>query len=61
MVVRRLKYLFFGKSLPVAPGDHDTLAISPHVNFFSFREIIRLVNDAGLRVAQAANRTILCG
>jgi SAM-dependent methyltransferase len=61
MVLRRLKYLLYGKSLPVAPEDHDTLAISPHVNFFSFREIVRLVNDAGLRVAQAANRSILCG
>jgi SAM-dependent methyltransferase len=60
VVLRRLKYLLFGKSRPV-PGDHDTLAISPHVNFFSFREIVRLVNDAGLRVAQAANRSILCG
>lgn len=61
LVLRRLKYLLLGRSMPVAPADRDTLAISPHVNFFSFREIVRLFNEAGLRVAQAANRSILCG
>jgi len=61
MVLRRLKYLLRGRSMPVAPQDRDTLAISPHVNFFSFREIVRLFSEAGLHVARATNRSILCG
>jgi SAM-dependent methyltransferase len=61
MVLRRLKYLLRGRSIAVAPENRDTLAISPHVNFFSFREIVCLFNEAGFRVAQAVNRSILCG
>jgi SAM-dependent methyltransferase len=38
-----------------------TLAISPHVNFFSFREIGRLFAAAGLAVERYRPRTVLCG
>jgi len=58
MVLCRVKYLLRGRSLPVGPGNRDTLAISPHVNFFSFREIVRLISESGLRVARTANRSI---
>lgn len=39
----------------------DTLAISPHLNFFSFKELGGLFGQAGLRVVRARSRTFLCG
>jgi SAM-dependent methyltransferase len=38
-----------------------TLANSPHVNFFSFRDLGRLFAAAGLGVARYRARTLLCG
>jgi SAM-dependent methyltransferase len=38
-----------------------TLANSPHVNFFSFRELTRLFAAAGLAVERYRPRTVLCG
>ncbi len=60
-LLRRVKYALLGKSVPLAPAESDTLAVSPHVNFFSFREITRLCETAGLSVERTANRCILCG
>ena len=60
-VVRRLKYALLGKSVPLAAADSDTLAISPHVNFFAFNEITRLCESAGFAIERSANRCILCG
>ena len=39
----------------------DTLASSPHVNFFSLRAICRLIENAGLRIVALSSRTFLCG
>lgn len=39
----------------------DTLAISPHVNFFSFGELRRLFDMCGLAIASYRARTFLCG
>lgn len=39
----------------------DTLAVSPHVNFFGHRSIRRLFEGAGLRVERYKARTLLCG
>ncbi|HEX3051167.1 MAG TPA: class I SAM-dependent methyltransferase [Aggregatilineaceae bacterium] len=39
----------------------DTLAISPHVNFFTRGDLRRLFEGAGLRVVEARSRTFLCG
>lgn len=39
----------------------DTLAVSPHVNFFSWSELLGLFEAAGLRVMRSRNRTFLCG
>ncbi len=47
-----------GKGTPTA---HDTLAISPHVNFFTGGDLRRLFSGAGLRVVEARSRTFLCG
>jgi SAM-dependent methyltransferase len=60
-VLRRLKYALLGKSVAPAPAERDTLAVSPHVNFFSFREISTLCETAGFAVTRSANRCILCG
>src|SRR6185437_2596416 len=60
-LLRRLKYALLGRSKPPAAADRDTLAVSPHVYFFSFRELTGLFDDAGLRIVRWANRSILCG
>jgi SAM-dependent methyltransferase len=60
-VLRWLKYKMLGRSVPPAAGDVDTLAVSPHVNFFSLGEITGLFAAAGLRVLRSENRTALCG
>jgi SAM-dependent methyltransferase len=60
-VVRRLKYALLGRSVPLASAERDTLAVSPHVNFFSFGEISQLCETAGFAVERSANRCILCG
>ena len=39
----------------------DTLANSPHLNFFSFSEISKLFHDAGLEIIKYEPRTFLCG
>lgn len=39
----------------------DTHAVSPHVNFFSWRGIHRSFGDAALRVLRYRPRTLLCG
>jgi SAM-dependent methyltransferase len=45
----------------VAPDEALTLAVSPHVNFFSLRELRRLFDEFGLAVESARPRTLVCG
>jgi SAM-dependent methyltransferase len=50
--------------LPIGRGARpgaDTLAASPHVNFFSWRTLRGALGAAGLRVLAQRNRTVLCG
>jgi SAM-dependent methyltransferase len=56
-VLRRLKgaHQEWGEAAPV------TLANSPHVNFFTFRELRRLFAAANLTVERYRPRTLLCG
>lgn len=56
-VLRRLKgrRQDLGDDLPV------TLANSPHINFFSFGELGRLLAASGLAVERYRARTVLCG
>ena len=42
-------------------GAASTLAVSPHVNFFTQRRLRKLFNSAGLEVAEYRGRTFLCG
>jgi SAM-dependent methyltransferase len=39
----------------------DTLAVSPHINFFTYRQIRSVIAAAGLRVRDYRPRTFLCG
>lgn len=39
----------------------DTLAVSPHINFFSYREAARLFTTAGFSLVKYRPRTFLCG
>jgi 2-polyprenyl-3-methyl-5-hydroxy-6-metoxy-1,4-benzoquinol methylase len=39
----------------------ETLAISPHINFFSHSSLIRLLLDNGFKITSVRSRTIFCG
>lgn len=39
----------------------DTLAVSPHVNFFSWKRITGLMRAAGFTIAEFRSRTFVCG
>lgn len=54
----------------VRPRDHmvsqdsavaDTLAVSPHINFFGYRQVLSMFKSAGFRVENFQSRTFLCG
>ena len=60
-VTKAVKNFFFGSSEPVLSGKADTLAISPHINFFSYRQICSLIAGTGLSILQYRPRTFLCG
>lgn len=60
-LLRRLKYLLLGRSVPPLPSQSDTLAVSPHINFFSYREITSLFAAVGMPMHYVVNRTFLCG
>lgn len=49
------------KGRSVAPEEADTLAVSPHINFFSLGELDELFAAAGFRVVRRRARTLLCG
>jgi SAM-dependent methyltransferase len=55
--LRRLK----GGQAASVEAEPVTLANSPHVNFFSFRELDRLFAAAGLAVERYHPRTVVCG
>lgn len=39
----------------------DTLAVSPHINFFSYKKISSLISMTGFRILVYQPRTFLCG
>lgn len=59
-VLRALRRATRGATQDVAPTP-DTLAISPHVNFFSFRRLQGLFARTGFQVHAYQPRTLLCG
>jgi SAM-dependent methyltransferase len=46
---------------PVDRFGEDTLAVSPHINFFSWRQLRRIFARSGLAVRVYRPRTFLCG
>ncbi|WP_395821374.1 class I SAM-dependent methyltransferase [Devosia sp.] len=57
--LRRAKRALTGKG--AGPAADDTLALSPHINFFSRRDVERLLANAGFSVETYSPRTFLCG
>ncbi len=60
-VLRSLKRALSSRVAPSETTAPLTLAISPHVNFFSFREVLGLFEAAGLRVRRYRASSFLCG
>lgn len=58
-LLRSLKHKLRGA--PVAAPTNDTLAVSPHINFFSHRQISAVISSHGLTVLKYQPRTFLCG
>lgn len=55
----RVKRLLKGAS--VVQQTADTLAISPHINFFSYSQITETIGNGGLDILKYRPRTFLCG
>jgi SAM-dependent methyltransferase len=63
-LLRRMKQLATGKkkkTLAISSGQVETLANSPHINFFSWKEILALIRASGFRLDTYRARTFLCG
>jgi 2-polyprenyl-3-methyl-5-hydroxy-6-metoxy-1,4-benzoquinol methylase len=59
-LARRIKNII-SPSRKLSSEHMDTLAISPHLNFFSLKELNGLFKDAGLHLVCIRSRTFLCG
>jgi hypothetical protein len=57
--MRKFKRMIFGNSNQQI--QFDTLVVSPHINFFTFKTINRLINFSGLKVVKIWKRTFVCG
>ncbi|MDP2816289.1 MAG: methyltransferase domain-containing protein [Rectinemataceae bacterium] len=49
------------KGISAAQQTADTLAISPHINFFSYPQITETISNCGLHILKYRPRTLLCG
>lgn len=58
-VLRALKHRLRGR--PAGAPAADTLAISPHINFFGYKQISALIVNSGFVVRDYRPRTWLCG
>ena len=59
LLIKSIKKIFISDS--VTHVHKDTLANSPHLNFFTFNEISKLFDNAGLKIMNYKPRTFLCG
>jgi SAM-dependent methyltransferase len=59
-LARAVKRALVGRSAH-APVTPDTLAVSPHISFFTWRELERILSAAGLAVERYQARTVMCG
>lgn len=60
-LLRSLKRLAASAKNRGQAADAVTLSISPHVNFFSQVELLRLFDDSGMTVNRFRSNTFLCG
>jgi SAM-dependent methyltransferase len=59
-LLRKIKHLALGK--PKIDSDQAlTLAISPHINFYSLRAMKMLLSEAGFEIVRFQPRTVFCG
>ena len=59
-LLRRIKHALLGKP-KIDSNTALTLAISPHVNFFSRHDMLGLLRAAGFEVVGFQSRTVICG
>jgi SAM-dependent methyltransferase len=59
-LLRRIKHLILGTP-KIDSTQALTLAISPHINFFSLAAMRTLLRDAGFEVVRFRSRTVFCG
>lgn len=59
-LIRDAKRVLLGRRA-AASVPSDTLAVSPHINFFSYRSLMRLLATQGFRLEEYRGRTFLCG
>ena len=59
-VLRGIKHMILGKP-KIDSTQALTLAISPHINFFSLAAMQTLLRDAGFEVVRFRSRTVFCG
>jgi 2-polyprenyl-3-methyl-5-hydroxy-6-metoxy-1,4-benzoquinol methylase len=59
-LLHKIAAVLLGKKVS-RPTQADTLAVSPHVNFFSFGRITGLIMAAKLKVLEYRPRTFVCG
>lgn len=58
-ILRAIKRRLRGQPQSSAPV--DSLAISPHINFFAYGQIRSLISAAGFGILESRPRTFLCG
>ena len=60
-ILKKIKKILKKQEMEGFTKQPDTLAVSPHINFFNYRKVIGLFEDAGLKVIGYSSRTFLCG
>lgn len=60
-VMRKIKRWLLNQPAPERAVMQDSLAISPHLSFFSACRLKRLFRNTGLRIVRYQPRTFLCG
>lgn len=58
-ILRAMKRMVIQK--PATSAVVDTLAISPHINFFAYSAVRSMIEASGFQIAQFLPRTFLCG
>ena len=59
-LLRRIKHMILGRP-KIDSTQALTLAISPHINFFSLAAMRTLLRDTGFEVVRFRSRTVFCG